>query len=106
MPSDNAAPVTTLVEGDLPAVRAPRESRGLAQVETAWVEDAAGHPLVTATVYPADRTLDLSDQDYFRALRDPAVETFIGAVPSRRSGQPLFTVVQRRHTAAGGFDGV
>jgi signal transduction histidine kinase len=210
MPTDNAAPVTTLVDGDLPAVRAPREAkpadvaatggaeqtlrlllfglvlgpillfagggylaymaydaafqnaaanlvqattvgaehavkvldthklvaaridelvaglsdeqirereqslhermagqiRGLQQVETAWVEDAAGHPLVTATVYPADRTLDLSDQDYFRALQDPAVETFIGAVPSRRSGQPLFTVVQRRHTAAPGFGGV
>jgi signal transduction histidine kinase/FixJ family two-component response regulator len=83
-----------------------QQIRALPQVETAWVEDRMGHPLVTATVYPADRSLDLSDQDYFRALQDPATETFIGAIPSRRTSRPLFTVAQRRTGTSGGFDGV
>jgi hypothetical protein len=61
---------------------------------------------VTATVYPSDRNLDLSDQDYFRALQGSASGLFIGAIPSRRSGRPLFTLAQRRETPTGEFDGV
>ncbi|HEX6443376.1 MAG TPA: hypothetical protein VF007_14390, partial [Stellaceae bacterium] len=41
----------------------------LPQVETAWVVDRTGHLLVGARNYPAGG-LDLSDRDYFRALRD------------------------------------
>ena len=87
-------------------LRMAQQIRDLPSVETAWIEDRAGHPLVTATVYPSDRNLDLSDQDYFRALQGSASGLFIGAIPSRRSGRPLFTLAQRRETPTGEFDGV
>lgn len=88
-------------------LRMAEQIRDLPAVETAWVEDRAGHPLVTATAYPADRNLDLSGQEYFHALHDSAdTGTFIGAVTSRRTNRPLFTVVQRRQDASGVFQGV
>jgi signal transduction histidine kinase/CheY-like chemotaxis protein len=87
-------------------LRIAQQIRDLPAVETAWVEDREGHPLVTATVYPADRSLDLSDQDYFRALQGSASGPFIGAITSRRGGQQLFTLAQRREPQTGEFDGV
>jgi signal transduction histidine kinase len=87
-------------------LRMAAQIRDLPAVETTWVEDRTGHPLVTATVYPADRSLDLSGQDYFRVLHGSAARTYIGAAVSRRNKRPLFTLVQRRQDATGGFAGV
>src|SRR5262249_48004493 len=46
-------------------LRIAEQIRDLPAVETAWVEDRNARPLVTATAYPADRSLDLSNQAYF-----------------------------------------
>ena len=77
----------------------------LPQVETAWAVDRTGHLLVGARNYPAGG-LDLSDRDYFNALREPGPEIFIGGLQSRFDAKPFFVVARRRLGPAGEFDGV
>jgi hypothetical protein len=42
----------------------------LPQFADIWIVGADGHPLVSGTVFPIPRELDLSDRDYFRAHRN------------------------------------
>ena len=77
----------------------------LPQVETAWAVDRTGHLLVGGRNYPG-RSLDLSDRDYFKALREPGPEIYISGLQSRFDNKPFFAVARRRLGAAGEFDGV
>jgi signal transduction histidine kinase len=77
----------------------------LPQVETAWAVDRTGHLLVGARNYPAGG-LDLSDRDYFRALRQPGPEVYIGGLQSRFDSKPFFVVARRRISSSGEFEGV
>src|SRR5947209_2606886 len=77
----------------------------LPQVETAWAVDRTGHLLVGGRNYPAGG-LDLSDRDYFRALREPGPEVYIGGLQSRFDAKPFFAVARRRIGPAGEFEGV
>src|SRR5437763_11136 len=77
----------------------------LPQVETAWAVDHTGHLLVGARNFPAGG-LDLSDRDYFKALRDPGPDAYISGLQSRFDNRPFFTVARRRTSSSGEFNGV
>ena len=77
----------------------------LPQVETAWVVDRTGHLLVGARNYPAGG-LDLSNRDYFRALREAGAEVYVSGLQSRFDNRPFFTLARRRLGPSGEFAGV
>jgi signal transduction histidine kinase len=77
----------------------------LPQVETAWAVDRTGHLLVGARNFPAGG-LDLSDRDYFKAVRAPGPDFYISGLQSRFDNRPFFTVARRRIGSAGEFNGV
>src|SRR3989440_273609 len=77
----------------------------LPQVETAWAVDRTGHLLVGARNFPSG-SLDLSDRDYFRALREPGPEIYISGLQSRFDNKPFFAVARRRVGSTGEFQGV
>ncbi len=84
----------------------------LPQFADIWIVGADGHPLVSGTVFPIPRQLDLSDRDYFSALRDnKATGLYVGDVVTSRAtnqrGQPRFFALSRKRTAPdGSFAGV
>ena len=84
----------------------------LPQLADVWVIDADGHPLVSGTVFPIPRQLDLSDRPYFRAHKNKEVEgLFIDSVAQSRAtnerGQPRFFALSRKRTGPNGeFAGV
>ena len=77
----------------------------LPQVETAWAADHSGHLLVGARNFPTGN-LDVSDRDYFKALRDPGPDVYIGGLQSRFDNKPFFVVAHRRLGPSGEFAGV
>src|SRR5438270_679363 len=77
----------------------------LPQVATAWAVDRTGHLLVGARNFPSG-SLDLSDRDYFRALREPGPEIYISGLQSRFDNKPFFAVARRRVGSTGEFEGV
>jgi two-component system, NtrC family, sensor kinase len=84
----------------------------LPQLADIWVVDAEGRPLVSGTVFPIPRELDLSDREYFRAHRsDSSLGLWVGAVVTARAtnerGQPRFFSLSRKRIAPDGrFAGV
>ena len=90
--------------------RIAQQIADLPQVAAAWVLDASGHELVSARVYPVNRTLDQAGRADFRALKEGGSQTFIWALRARSLGggdyQPYFTVSQRRQGRDGSFRGI
>lgn len=81
--------------------------KGLPQLRDLWVIDAQGHPLVSGTIYPVPRDLDLSDRDYFRAQQTTNIDTFIGqVVRGRATNAEFFAITRKRLNAKGEFNGV
>ncbi len=84
----------------------------LPQLADIWVIGADGHPLVSGTVFPIPRQLDLSDRAYFRAHKDKQIEgLFIDSVVQARAtnerGQPRFFALSRKRVNNNGeFAGV
>jgi len=84
----------------------------LPQLADIWVVDANGRPLVSGTVFPIPRQLDLSDRHYFRAHKDNAAPGLsVGEVVTARAtnerGQPrFFSLSRKRTTPDGRFGGV
>jgi two-component system NtrC family sensor kinase len=84
----------------------------LPQLADIWVIGADGHPVVSGTVFPMPRRLDLSDRAYFRAHRNNEVEgLFVDRVVQSRAtndrGQPRFFALSRKRTGPdGAFAGV
>jgi len=88
--------------------RLRRVTQGSEQIKSMWIFGRDGRTLVSSLVYPAPPT-DLSDRDYFQALLDKDVGTFIGRVLSPRppySGADFFSVSRRRTGSDGAFAGV
>jgi two-component system NtrC family sensor kinase len=81
--------------------------RRLPQLQSMWVVDRDGYPLVSDYVYPVPR-VNLTDRDYFAALvhRDPGL--FVGAVlrPRLAPGDAFFSLSRRRPSPDGRFNGV
>jgi two-component system NtrC family sensor kinase len=84
----------------------------LPQLADIWVVDANGRPLVSGTVFPIPRQLDLSDRDYFRVHKnDAGTGLVVGEVVTARAtnerGQPrFFSISRKRVTPDGRFAGV
>src|SRR5262249_29838526 len=76
-----------------------QEIKNLPQVENALVIGRNGHPLVSATIYPVNRNLDLSDREHFRALRQAQHPYFIGLVEVGRLGNLRHFFRSRRKTS-------
>jgi two-component system NtrC family sensor kinase len=78
----------------------------LPQFADIWIIDAAGHPVVSGTVFPMPQ-IDLSDRDYFRVHKnDEVTGLYIGDVTSA-CGQPrFFTLSRKRVEKDGQFAGV
>jgi two-component system NtrC family sensor kinase len=81
--------------------------KDLPQLRDLWVIDGNGHPVVSGTVYPMPRNLDLTNRDYFRAQLKPNAKTFIGQVVKGRAYDTnFFAITRKRVTSDGKFDGV
>jgi two-component system NtrC family sensor kinase len=84
----------------------------LPQFADIWIIDANGRPLVSGTVFPIPRQLDLSDRDYFRAHKETgSADLYVGDVVTSRAtnarGNPRFFALSRkRFDADGRFAGV
>jgi two-component system NtrC family sensor kinase len=84
----------------------------LPQLTDLWVIDAAGHPVVSGTVYPMPRTLDLSDRTYFTVHKGGQaggiyISDVIQARTSNAQGQPKFFAISRKRVGPNGeFAGV
>ena len=85
-----------------------QEIKNLPQVQTALVIGRNGHPLVSATVYPVDRDIDLSDRAHFRALREHADPYYVSVIEvGRLDSERHFFLSRRKESEPGsGFDGV
>jgi two-component system NtrC family sensor kinase len=82
------------------------------QLADIWVIDAAGHPVVSGTVFPIPRDMDLSDRDYFRVHKTGEVEgVYVSDIVEARAtnarGRPRFFTISRKRVGANGeFAGV
>ncbi len=84
----------------------------LPQLADIWVVSAEGRPLVSGTVFPIPRQLDLSDREYFRAHKSNAstsllVSEVVRSRATNERGQPRFFSLSRKRAGPdGGFGGV
>src|SRR5436305_10482608 len=84
----------------------------LPQLADIWIIDRDGHPLVSGTVYPIPKQLDLSDRAYFRVHKNNEVQgTYIDDVVTARAtnerGNPRFFALSRKRLGSTGqFAGV
>jgi len=80
--------------------------QGLPQVQSVWIIDESGHPVVTNRFLPAPFDLDLSDREAFRSHRDGNRRVFVtGALLGRRTKEVFFELTKRREFPDGGFAG-
>ncbi|HEX5452300.1 MAG TPA: ATP-binding protein [Stellaceae bacterium] len=90
--------------------RISAQIKDVPEVAAAWVIDADGHELVSARVYPVDRTLVNSSRADFQALKNPKIRAYIWAVRARSLDngvyRPYFTVSRRLTGPDGSFRGI
>jgi two-component system, NtrC family, sensor kinase len=79
----------------------------LPEVQSVWVFDRSGHALVTGTLYPAPKSRDYAQEDYFRAPRDGHIGFYISAHhESPFGGKSFFSISRARRDASGTFQGI
>jgi two-component system, NtrC family, sensor kinase len=81
----------------------------LPQLRDILVIDSNGHPVVSATFFPAQHDLDLSDRPFFSGLKnDPARTSFISDLfASRLADRRLFVISRHRVlNGSSGFNGI
>jgi signal transduction histidine kinase len=84
-----------------------RINKQLGQGEAVQLADASGRERMSSRTFPIEPDLSVAERDYFVALRDTEVGTYIaGPSPGRRSGKMAVHVARRRSSADGRFDGV
>jgi len=82
------------------------------QLADIWVIDANGHPMVSGTIFPMPRQLDVSDREYFRVHKNNAVEgVYVSDILKSRVTDPpsrprFFTLSRKRVGPKGEFAGV
>ena len=82
------------------------------QLADVWVIGADGRPLVSGTVFPMPRDMDLSDRDYFRVHKNKEVEgiyvsDIVQARATNSRGRPrFFSLTRKRAGPNGAFAGV
>src|SRR5262249_36135641 len=85
-----------------------QEIKSLPQVQTALVIGRNGHPLVSATIYPVDRNVNIADRPHFRAWRERADPYHVSGVEvGRLDSERHFFLSRRKESEPGSsFDGV
>jgi two-component system NtrC family sensor kinase len=80
----------------------------LPQLRDLWVIGADGRPIVSGTVYPMPRDLDLSDRQYFSVHKNNEVQgLYISEVLDARAADlRFFAISRKRQDSAGKFGGV
>src|SRR5215469_13174091 len=76
----NLSDQAILIEEQVLHGQIAQEIKNLPQVDNALVIGRNGHPLVSATIYPVDRSVDLSDREHFRAFCQAAEPSSISLV--------------------------
>jgi signal transduction histidine kinase/CheY-like chemotaxis protein len=80
---------------------------GFPQVTAVIVAGRSGQPLVATSRYPVDHNVNLSDREYFKALRDSHLPFYIGGIVfGRLTGADVFSVATRRGDDPSRFSGV
>ncbi|HXW24083.1 MAG TPA: ATP-binding protein, partial [Xanthobacteraceae bacterium] len=103
----NLSDQAILIEEQVLHEQLQQEIRNLPQVQTVLVIGGDGHPLVSATVYPIDHTVDMSDRAHFRALRAAADPYYISIIEvGRLDSERHFILSRRKESEPGSFDGV
>ncbi|HEY0836370.1 MAG TPA: ATP-binding protein [Azospirillum sp.] len=82
-----------------------RAEEAFPQIGSLWLIDPDGR-MRSSSVDRAIQGLDLSDRDYFRALKSGAERYVSQTNIGRVSGVPVFSVTRRRSAPQGTFDGV
>jgi PAS domain S-box-containing protein len=80
----------------------------LPQIDVAWLIDAEGRGRASSRFFPAPATSRVADRDYFQALRERDLGTFVGEPQRGRtmSNRVFMNLARRRSTPSGAFDGV
>ena len=78
--------------------RLKRLTTTLPQLRDVFVIDLEGHPIVSGTIYPMNYTLDLSDREFYRFLKDneKADSYLSNVIRSRAAERNLFLIARRR----------
>lgn len=76
-------------------------------IESIWLFDAAGRPIVSSLLIPVPSDLDVSTSEFFASQRDAHAPTFIGPVfAPQATSRNIFPVSKRRIDDTGNFSGV
>lgn len=89
------------------AARLKEIQLAIPEVQSIWAFGADGTALVSSTVLPVFRTLNNSDREYFRALRDGTAGLYVDKNVRAKVGDFTFFVVSRPRTrGANAFNGI
>jgi len=77
------------------------------QVQSIWVWNNDGRPLVSTSYFPVPDHLSVADQDYFEAQKRPGLGIFISELDRQRYGnETYFHISRRREAKDGRFMGI
>jgi two-component system, NtrC family, sensor kinase len=78
--------------------RLKRLADTLPQLRDIFVIDPEGHPIVSGTIFPFPHALDLSDRDFYQAIKNSEkAEPYLSAlIQSRAADRSLFLIARRR----------
>lgn len=80
---------------------------GIADIESIWLFDQAGRPIVSSLLIPVPPDLDVSGSEFFASSRDAHAPIFIGQVfAPQATARSVFSVSKRRIDETGNFMGV
>jgi signal transduction histidine kinase len=103
----NLSDQAILIEEQVLHGQLAQEIKNLPQVQTALVIGRNGRPLVSATIYPVDRNINLSDRAHFQALREHADPYYVSVIEvGRLDSERHFFLSRRKESEPGSFDGV
>ena len=79
----------------------------IADIESIWLFDAGGRPIVSSLLIPVPSDLDASNSEFFAAQRDAHAPLFIGKVFAPQvTARNVFPVSERRIDDTGNFSGI
>ncbi len=77
----------------------------LPQLRDIWLIGRDGHPVVSGTIYPMPRAIDLSDRDWFVFQKNAKeITTYISPVLQSRAADRRVIVISRRRNLPGSSD--
>jgi two-component system NtrC family sensor kinase len=90
--------------------RLKRVVERLPELRDLWVVDAHGRPVVSATIFPVNRDINVSDRTFFSSIKDRKSDSLISEVLQSRVANRSVAIIARRRAPPGGdpngFDGI